>query len=57
MSTETTAEREAADKRGIDGLTRRIVAHGEESRRPVSHEAARREASRIAELTDRQRRK
>lgn len=57
MATETTAEREAADKRGIDGLTRRIVAHGEESRRPVSHEAARREAVRIAELTDRQRRK
>lgn len=55
--TETTAEREAADRRGVDGLTRRIVEHGKESGKPVSHDAARRQAAEIARITDAQRRR
>lgn len=55
MATETTSEREAKDRKGVDGLTRRIVEHGRETGRPVSEDAARRQAASIAKLTDAQR--
>lgn len=55
MATETTSERDAADRRGVEGLTRRIVDHGKESGRPVSEESARRQAAEVARLTNAQR--
>jgi hypothetical protein len=57
MATETTSEREAADRRGVDGLTRRIVEHGKETGREVRHDDARRQAATIAERCNRERRR
>ena len=52
---ETTRERDDGDRRGVDGLTRRLVEHAKESGRPVSEDAARRQAAEVARLTNAQR--
>lgn len=52
---ETTRQRDEADRRGVEGLTRRIVEHGKESGRPVSEESARKQAAEVARLTNAQR--
>lgn len=43
-----------AGRRGVEGLTRRLVEHGKETGKPISEEAARVQARKIAIQTDAQ---
>ena len=57
VSTETTRQREAGDRRGVDGLTRRLIEHGKETGQPVAYDRARAQAAEIARRTDAERKK
>ena len=41
-----------AGKRGVEGLTRRIVEHGREQGKPVSEQTARKQAQEIAKRSE-----